>query len=245
MRKNGLRLACGLKKRLAKAIAHSVGKPVGQNPRSNSKKLPNIRTFLKERYHEGESLRDLYIEQLQDLYSAENQLVKALPKMAKAATSEELRTAITEHLQVTKNQARRLEEIFSNLGRSKGTKWKGMEGLVAEGSEVLEKEMDDDVRDAALIAAAQRVNTTIAGYGTVRPYRQPSRRGRGGGSLRRNSHRKKEADTKLSSIAEEINLEANTGAEGEQAEGHEVEGEDVELHAKKGRKTGGRSRSAA
>ena len=197
----------------------------------------------------AESLRDLYIEQLQDLYSAENQLVKALPKMDKAATSEELRTAITEHLQVTKNQARRLEEIFSNLGEDpKGTKCKGMEGLVAEGSEVLEEDMDDDVRDAALIAAAQRVeHYEIAGYGTVRTYANLLGEDEAAAALEEILNEEKEADTKLSSIAEEINLEANTGAEGEQAEGHEheVEGEDVELHAKKGRKTGGRSRSAA
>jgi ferritin-like metal-binding protein YciE len=197
----------------------------------------------------AESLRDLYIEQLQDLYSAENQLVKALPKMAKAATSEELRTAITEHLQVTKNQARRLEEIFSNLGEDpKGTKCKGMEGLVAEGSEVLEEDMDDDVRDAALIAAAQRVeHYEIAGYGTVRTYANLLGEDEAAAALEEILNEEKEADTKLSSIAEEINLEANSGAEGEQAEGqeHEVEGEDVELHAKKGRKTGGRSRSAA
>ena len=152
----------------------------------------------------AESLRDLYIEQLQDLYSAENQLVKALPKMAKAATSEELRTAITEHLQVTKNQARRLEEIFSNLGEDpKGTKCKGMEGLVAEGSEVLEKEMDDDVRDAALIAAAQRVeHYEIAGYGTVRTYANLLGEDEAAAALEEILNEEKEADTKLSSIAE-------------------------------------------
>ena len=187
----------------------------------------------------AESLRDLYIEQLQDLYSAENQLVKALPKMAKGATSEELREAISEHLEVTKNQVSRLEEVFSNLGEDpKGKKCKGMEGLVEEGSEVLEEDMDDDVRDAGLIAAAQRVeHYEIAGYGTVRTYASLLGEDEAAATLEEILNEEKEADTKLSSLAEEINVEANI-----EAEGQEVEGEDIEQPAKKGRKTSGRGR---
>jgi ferritin-like metal-binding protein YciE len=192
----------------------------------------------------AESLRDLYIEQLQDLYSAENQLVKALPKMAKGATSEELREAISEHLEVTKNQASRLEEIFSNLGEDpKGKKCKGMEGLVEEGSEVLEEDMDDDVRDAGLIAAAQRVeHYEIAGYGTVRTYANLLGEDEAAATLEEILNEEKEADTRLSSLAEEINVEANIETEGEEAEGQEVEGENIEQPAKKGHKAGGRGR---
>jgi ferritin-like metal-binding protein YciE len=192
----------------------------------------------------AESLRDLYIEQLQDLYSAENQLVKALPKMAKGATSEELREAINEHLEVTKNQASRLEEIFSNLGEDpKGKKCKGMEGLVEEGSEVLEEDMDDDVRDAGLIAAAQRVeHYEIAGYGTVRTYANLLGEDEAAATLEEILNEEKEADTRLSSLAEEINVEANIETEGEEAEGQEVEGENIEQPAKKGHKAGGRGR---
>src|SRR5580704_5347211 len=113
-------------------------------------------------------LKHLYVEELKDLYSAENQLVKALPKMAKAATSEELRAGFEGHLQQTKGHVQRLETIFNDLGESpKGKKCKGMEGLIEEGSEAVE-EYEGAVLDAALIGAAQRVeHYEIAGYGTV------------------------------------------------------------------------------
>ena len=115
-----------------------------------------------------EGLKELYIDELKDLYSAENQLVKALPKMAKAATSEDLRAGFEEHLEQTKGHVQRLETIFRQLGESpKGKKCKGMEGLIEEGSEAIE-EHDGAVLDAALIGAAQRVeHYEIAGYGTV------------------------------------------------------------------------------
>ena len=114
------------------------------------------------------SLKDLYVEQLQDLYSAENQLIKALPKMVEAASSDELRTSIEEHLEKTKQHAARLEKIFDRIGEDrKGKKCKGMEGLIKEASEVIEDdEMEEEVKDAAMIAAAQRVeHYEIAGYG--------------------------------------------------------------------------------
>ena len=117
-----------------------------------------------------EGLRELYIDELKDLYSAENQLVKALPKMAKAASSDELRQGFEDHLEQTKSQVQRLEQIFQKLGESpKGKKCKGMEGLIEEGSEVIEEDFEGAVKDAALIGAAQRVeHYEIAGYGTVR-----------------------------------------------------------------------------
>ena len=98
------------------------------------------------------SLNDLYLEQLKDLYDAEQQLVKALPKMAKASSSAELRGAFEEHLEKTKEHARRIETIFEGMGeKAKGQKCKAMEGLVKEGSEVIEEDMENGVKDAALI----------------------------------------------------------------------------------------------
>src|SRR5689334_25432751 len=121
-----------------------------------------------------DNLRELYVEELKDLYNAENQLVKALPKMAKAATSIALKQGFEKHLKETKVHVERLETIFDDLGESpKGKKCKAMEGLVEEGAEVIDEDADDDVRDAALIAAAQRVeHYEIAGYGCVRTYAQ-------------------------------------------------------------------------
>ena len=116
------------------------------------------------------SLNDLFLEQLRDLYSAENQLVEALPKMANASSHEELRDAFEHHLAETREHVSRLEQIFSQLGESPGGETcEGMKGLIAEGEEVLEMKGDASVIDAALIAAAQRVeHYEIAGYGTVK-----------------------------------------------------------------------------
>ena len=119
-----------------------------------------------------ESLHDIYVEQLQDLYNAEQQLIKALPKMARAASSEELKAAFEDHLGQTRQHAQRIETIFEQMGeKAKGKKCKAMEGLVEEGGEVIKEDMDDGIKDAALIAAAQRVeHYEIAGYGCVRAY---------------------------------------------------------------------------
>lgn len=118
------------------------------------------------------TLRDLYIEQLQDLYSAENQLVKALPKMEKAASHPELKQAFQTHLAETERQVQRLEQIFQNLGEKPGGQTcKGMQGLIAEGEEMIKMKGDPSAIDAGLIAAAQRVeHYEIAGYGCVRTY---------------------------------------------------------------------------
>jgi len=165
------------------------------------------------------SLRDLYVEQLRDLYDAENQLIKALPKMAQEATSEDLRSALEEHLEVTRQQASRLEQIFEQIGdKAKGEKCKGMEGLIKEGSEVLEEDMDEDVKDAAIIAAAQRVeHYEIAGYGTVRTYANLLGENEAAGLLEQSLEEEKEADQTLNDIAEHINVEAKE-AEGEREE---------------------------
>jgi ferritin-like metal-binding protein YciE len=192
-------------------------------------------------------LRDLYIEQLQDLYNAENQLIKALPKMAKGATSEGLRDAIREHLEVTRSQASRLEEIFSKLEENpKGKKCKGMEGLVEEGAEVLEEDMEDEVRDAALIAAAQRVeHYEIAGYGTVRTYATLLGDDEAAQVLQEILDEEKQADTKLTSLAEEINVDATAEGKGDEAKREQIEGEQQQPSLKKGRHAAGRNKSAA
>src|SRR5262245_58154178 len=116
------------------------------------------------------TLRDLYVHELRDLYSAETQLVKALPKMAKAATSRELKNAFEDHLQATERQVERLDRIFEKLGeKAKGKKCVAMEGLIEEGKELINGSADEDIRDAGLIAAAQKVeHYEIAGYGTCR-----------------------------------------------------------------------------
>jgi len=116
------------------------------------------------------TLAELLHHELKDLYSGENQLVKALPKMAKAATNPDLKAGFEEHLEQTKGHVERLDQIASELGLDLGGhKCKAMEGLIEEGSELIEEDADDNVRDAALIGAAQRVeHYEIAGYGTAR-----------------------------------------------------------------------------
>jgi ferritin-like metal-binding protein YciE len=118
------------------------------------------------------NLEDLYIEELKDLYSAETQLTEALPKMAKAAVSPQLKKGFQHHLDQTKKQAARIEKIFSGKEFSpRGKKCIGMEGLIKEGEEIIKSDIDKSVIDAALIAAAQRVeHYEIAAYGTVRTF---------------------------------------------------------------------------
>jgi ferritin-like metal-binding protein YciE len=120
------------------------------------------------------SLQDLLHHELKDLFSAENQLVKALPKMAKAATNEELKAGFEEHLEQTKGHVERLNEIAEKLGiKLTGHKCKAMEGLIEEGAELIGEDAADSVRDAGLIGAAQRVeHYEIAGYGTARALAQ-------------------------------------------------------------------------
>lgn len=119
-----------------------------------------------------ESMQKLYLEELRDVYDAEQQLVEALPKMAKNASHKQLRTAFEEHLAITQEQVRRLETIFDNLGeKPSGKKCKGMQGLLEEGEEIMKQKGDPDVKDAAMISAAQRVeHYEIAAYGSLRTY---------------------------------------------------------------------------
>jgi ferritin-like metal-binding protein YciE len=167
-----------------------------------------------------EGLKELFIEELKDLYNAENQLVKALPKMAKAASSEELRDGFTEHLEQTKGHVQRLEQIFQTLGESpKGKKCKGMEGLVEEGSEVMEEDFEGSLMDAALIGAAQRVeHYEIAAYGTVCAFAEELGNTEAASLLNETLEEEKETDEKLTKLAEQINAEANEGGEEEAEE---------------------------
>jgi ferritin-like metal-binding protein YciE len=157
-----------------------------------------------------ESLNELFVEQLRDLYDAENQLIKALPKMAKGANSEELRQGFEEHLEQTKGHAQRIEQIFEQLGeKAKGKKCKAMEGLVKEGSETLEEDMNEAVKDAALIAAAQRVeHYEIAGYGTARTFANLLGEREAASLLEQTLEEEKETDAKLTELAEGINVAA-------------------------------------
>ena len=160
-----------------------------------------------------QTLQTLYVSQLKDLYSAEQQLVKALPKLAKSAESEELSEAFTNHLEETKNQVSRLEQIFESLEENpKGKKCAGMEGLVKEGSETID-EFEGSVLDAALISAAQRVeHYEIAGYGSVCTYAELLDRSEDLGLLKETLEEEKRADEKLNEISEDINQQAMDGA---------------------------------
>jgi ferritin-like metal-binding protein YciE len=169
-------------------------------------------------------LKELYVDELKDLYSAENQLVKALPKMAKAASSDELRSGFEEHLEQTKGHVARLEQIFETLDESpKGKKCKGMEGLIEEGSEATEEGYEDAVLDAALIGAAQRVeHYEIAGYGTARAMAEELGETEHASLLSETLTEEEETDEKLTELSKEINTEANSDAKAEDEEEDEA-----------------------
>jgi ferritin-like metal-binding protein YciE len=158
----------------------------------------------------NESLKKLYVDELKDLYSAENQLVKALPKMAKAASSEYLRKGFEKHLEQTQGHVARLEQIFRSLQESpKGKKCMGMEGLIKEGSEVIGEDFEGAVMDAALIGAAQRVeHYEIAAYGTVREFAKILDEPKHASLLEETLNEEKETDEKLTDLSREINTQA-------------------------------------
>ena len=159
-------------------------------------------------------LRDLYINELKDIYNAENQLVKALPKLARAAASDELRQGFEEHLEQTKGHVERLEQIFQMLDESpKGKKCKGMEGLIEEGSEATQEGYEGSLLDSALIGAAQRVeHYEIAAYGTARSFAELLGENDQVSLLEETLQEEKETDEKLTELAKRINSEANEGA---------------------------------
>lgn len=159
------------------------------------------------------TLDDLLLQELKDLYSAEKQLVKALPKMAKAASNEDLSAGFEEHLEQTKEHVERLDQIADELGvKLTGHKCKAMEGLIEEGAELIEEDGEDSVKDAGLIGAAQRVeHYEIAGYGTARSLAERLGHKKVAKLLAQTLEEEKETDEKLTELAESaVNVEAGT-----------------------------------
>ena len=163
------------------------------------------------------TLNDLLHHELKDLYSAENQLVKALPKMAKAATNEDLKAGFEEHLEQTRGHVDRLNTIAEKLGvKLTGHKCKAMEGLVEEGADMIDEDAEDTVRDAGLIGAAQRVeHYEIAGYGTAKALAMQLGEDEIAGILEETLNEEKETDEKLTELAETA---VNAAAAGEDDE---------------------------
>jgi len=158
-----------------------------------------------------ETIEELFVDELKDLYSAEKQITKSLPKLAKAATSPELKNAFESHLQETLGQIERLDKIFEILGKSpRGKVCNGMKGVLEEGAEVLEEtEKGSPVRDAALISAAQRVeHYEMAGYGCVREYAKLLGQKEIAQLLDETLAEEKAADSKLGQVAKQINPSA-------------------------------------
>lgn len=152
------------------------------------------------------SLKDLYVEQLKDLYSAEGQIIEALPQMARAVSHDELRNGMQMHLEQTRQQQQRLKDLFQELGQSpEGHECKAMRGLIEEGREVLQKGGEPDVLDAAIIAAQQRIeHYEIAGYGTVRTYAETLGDQRAVKTLQQTLDEEGQADKMLTQIAERV-----------------------------------------
>jgi ferritin-like metal-binding protein YciE len=164
---------------------------------------------------EFNSLQDLFVNQLEDLYDAEQRLTKALPKMADAATSNQLKQAFQQHLTQTEGHVSRLESIFNQLGvEPKRETCDAMKGLIAEGEEMISAKGDSDVKDAALIAAAQRVeHYEISAYGTARTFAQRLGLTEAANTLQQTLREESETDEKLTRIAESsVNVQASARA---------------------------------
>ena len=160
---------------------------------------------------ETNPLEELLIDELKDIYSAENQIVKALPKLAKAASSPELKRAFERHLEETRRQVERLDQIGQALDtKLTGKKCKGMEGLIEEGKEIIEEDLDDNAKDAGLIGAAQKVeHYEIAAYGTARTHAELLGYTKAAKLLQQTLDEEGATDKKLTQLAESIiNVEA-------------------------------------
>lgn len=176
------------------------------------------------------TIEDLFLNHLKDIYSAEKQLVKTLPKFASAVRSEKLREAIELHLQETEQQVKRLETILESLNAStRGPKCKAMKALIDEGNDVLDSDFQEAVRDAALIAVANKIeHYEIASYGTLVSYARQLGHGDAEQLLKLTLREEKQADEALTELAEtEINVDAEPGAGSRQAEAGEAEDRDV------------------
>jgi len=162
-----------------------------------------------------ESLNELFIDELEDLYSAENMIIKALPKMIEKAGSQPLKSALNHHLEETRGQVVRLDKIFDELEGINDKvdrtdkKCKGIEGIIKEGEDLLKEDGEPEVRDAGIIAAAQRVeHYEIAAYGTVRTYANLLGRPQWARLLQETLDEEKRADEKLNNLSSSINLDA-------------------------------------
>lgn len=161
-----------------------------------------------------DNLQQLFLEQVRDLYDGEQQITKALPKLIDKANSSALKAALQEHLQVTRDQIARLETIFSELGeKASGETCKGMKGVIDEGDDLVSRSNDPSLADACIITAAQRVeHYEIAGYGTVKTYARQLGRTNFAQLLEQTLQEEKEADKKLTQLAEMINVQSREAA---------------------------------
>ena len=166
------------------------------------------------------TLADLFQDELRDVYDAEKRILKALPKMAKAASDEQLRDAFTQHLEETRGQVERLEQVFASLDQKpKGKRCMGMEGIIAEGAELMEEDGEESVLDAGLIASAQRVeHYEITAYGTLMAWAKQLGYQEALELLGENEREEKEADEKLTEIAEGIINQQASAASGDEEE---------------------------
>ena len=191
----------------------------------------------------ADNLREALVEEIRDLYNAEKQLVKALPKMAKAAESDELRTAFEEHLEETEGQVTRLERVFELLDeKPRGKHCAGMAGIVEEGSEKLQEDLEGSVLDASLIGAAQKVeHYEICAYGTAVAWAEALGLSEVVDVLNETLEEEKAADEKLTALAESGINQAATAGESED-EGEEMEDEDDEEEETVSARSGSRGR---
>lgn len=194
------------------------------------------------------TLRELFVDELRDLYDAENRLVKALPKLARAANLDELRSGFETHLAQTKEHVERLKQIMTNMDeKPSGKKCAGMIGIIQEGDDIMDEDFDGSVMDAALISAAQRAeHYEIAAYGCVHTWAKELGEEEAAELLERTLNEEKETDAKLTEIAEQVNASANSEGEGEEETGRaHTDGEERPFAAgkhlnKTTLKTGGR-----
>jgi len=184
-----------------------------------------------------QALRELYVDELRDLYDAENRLVKALPKLAKEAESQELRSGFEEHLEQTKGHVDRLRQIFEAMGeRPAGKKCAAMVGLIQEGEEMMDEEFEDGVKDAALISAAQRVeHYEIAAYGCVKTWAGLLGEKEAQNLLEQTLTEEKETDERLTEIAEDINVEAMSETGESESESEPEKGERTQTARPRGK----------
>jgi len=161
-----------------------------------------------------DNLQQLFVEKLRDLYDGEQQMITALPKLIDKASNFALKTALQEHLEVTRDQAIRLEKMFAELGeKSSGESCKGLAGVIAEGDHLVSRGGDPSVTDACIITSAQRVeHYEIAGYGTVKTYARQLGRANFAQILEQTLEEEKEADQKLTQLSDTINQQAREAA---------------------------------